>query len=100
MGHNLVDLFSAITQNLSQDQQHINSLDGHNGNSGSNMAANFQLVTNVLSQVLGQQGQGDVGVALQQASQALQQQGRGATAPIYAQGLASAAQQFMGKTGF
>src|SRR5437764_4523657 len=99
--NSLVDLFSAITQNLQQDRQHLNQLDSGDGDTGDNMAANFQLVTDTLSQFVQQAGpQADVGVALQQASQVLRQQGQGATAPIYAQGLANAAQRLQGKTTF
>ena len=99
--NNLVDLFSAITHNLQQDRQHINQLDSGDGDTGDNMAANFQLVTDTLSQFVQQAGpHADIGAALQQAAQVLQQQGHGATAPIYAQGLSDAAQRLQGKTGF
>jgi phosphoenolpyruvate---glycerone phosphotransferase subunit DhaL len=97
----LVALFDAMTQNIQQDREHLNKLDRSDGDAGDNMAANFQLVTDTLAQTIQQAGpNADVGIALRQASQALQQQGKGATAPIYAQGLADAAQRLQGKTGF
>jgi dihydroxyacetone kinase-like protein len=98
----LVAVFQAITQNLEQDRDNLNRLDRDDGDSGDNMVANFQLVTDTLAQVLSQrqQGQGDVGAALSQAAQALRANGRGATAPIYAEGLDDAASRLQGRDQF
>lgn len=97
----LVALFSAMTQNLQQDRADLNRLDRGDGDAGDNMAANFQIVTDTLSSAIQQGGQqADVGAALRQAAEALKHQGQGATAPIYAQGIADAAQRLQGKSSF
>ncbi|MFN8526846.1 MAG: DAK2 domain-containing protein [Chloroflexota bacterium] len=97
----LVALFESISQNLQQDREHLNQLDGGDGDHGDNMAANFDLITRTLSQTVQRRGpNADVGAALRQAAQALNKQGQGATAPIYAQGLMEASQQLQGQQGF
>ncbi|NJN19280.1 MAG: dihydroxyacetone kinase subunit L [Oscillochloris sp.] len=97
----LVALFEAITRNLETDREQINQLDRDDGDTGDNMAANFRLVTNTLSQTVQRQGeQADLGAALAQASQVLRNDGRGATAPMYAEGLGDAAQRLSGKQSF
>lgn len=97
----LVALFSAMTQNLQQDQAHLNRIDADDGDAGDNMVANFQLVTDTLAQAVRERGRdADTSAALRQAAEALRAHGQGATAPIYAQGLADAAQRLQGKSGF
>lgn len=97
----LVDLFNAMTQSVEQDRAHLNHLDRDDGDVGDNAVANFGMVTNALSQALNQNnGQADVGEALQQAASILRSQGQGATAPIYAQGLEEAGRKLEGRNDF
>ncbi|MBK9941141.1 MAG: DAK2 domain-containing protein [Kouleothrix sp.] len=99
--NSLVALFEAMTQNIEYDRTQINSIDRSDGDAGDNLAGNFRLITDTLAAALGQAGaDADIGQALGQAAQVLQQNGQGASAPIYAQGLADAAQRLAGKTNF
>lgn len=91
----LADIFNSAVNQLQQDRDQINQLDGSNGNHGDNALYNFELISNMLNQTRGQ----DAGVQLRQAAQALQQNGRGSTANLYAGGLMEAAQQLQGRQG-
>lgn len=91
----LADVFQSATQQLRADRSRINELDRHNNNHGDNALNNFELVTNILNGMRGQ----DASTQLREASRVLQQQGRGATANIYSEGLLEAAQQLAGRSG-
>ena len=96
----LVALFEAMTRNLEHDRSHLNSIDRGDGDTGTNMAANFRLITDTLAQDLGPGGETDIGKALNQAARTLKKQGQGATASIYAQGLSEAGKRLAGQTSF
>ncbi|MEP7291571.1 MAG: DAK2 domain-containing protein [Chloroflexota bacterium] len=91
---NLADVFGSIANQLNNDRDQINAVDA-NGNHGSNIAENFQMVANTLSASRNQ----DAPTQLRQAAQVLQQNGRGGTANLYAGGLLEAAQRLVGKNG-
>lgn len=84
----LATLFASIAQELDVDRTQLNELDGRNGNAGDNLANNFRLVSEALSQLKGKE---DDRTALKQAAQILQAQGSGKTADLYASGLSEAA---------
>jgi dihydroxyacetone kinase-like protein len=90
----LADVFGSIVNQLQADQGQINAVDA-NGNHGSNMLHNFQLVANTVNGLRNQ----DAGTQLRQAATVLQNQGRGSTAGLYANGLLQAAQNLQGKSG-
>ncbi|HEY1012287.1 MAG TPA: DAK2 domain-containing protein, partial [Herpetosiphonaceae bacterium] len=95
----LADLFEAMTNGLRQDRENLNNLDDYaNGDTGDNMVYNFETITGALRQMEGQPV--TVDQALNHASEVLREQGRGGTAPIYATGLAQAAQNLKGKESF
>jgi phosphoenolpyruvate---glycerone phosphotransferase subunit DhaL len=94
----LAGLWGAIAQNAENDRTMLNQLDQSNGNAGDNYAANMELVARTLDREL-QGGQGDAGAALMAAAEQLRQDGRGKTAPVYADGLANAAEQLRGHSG-
>lgn len=91
----LADIFSSITNQLRSDRDQINAVDGSNGNHGDNALSNFEMVTNVLNGMRGQ----DAGQQLRQAANVLEQNGQGSTANLYAGGLLEAAQRLQGKDG-
>jgi dihydroxyacetone kinase len=84
----LATLFASIAQELDVDRTQLNELDGRNGNAGDNLANNFRLVSEALSQMSGKE---DDRTALKQAAQILQERGSGKTANLYASGLNEAA---------
>lgn len=94
----LAGLWDVVAQNANNDRSYLNQLDHSNGNAGDNYAANMQLVARTLDREL-RGGQGDAGAALRAAAEQLRQDGRGKTAPIYADGLSRAAEQFRGRSG-
>jgi dihydroxyacetone kinase-like protein len=93
----LATVFGQVAQELEADREHLNSLKGGSGHTGDNMAANFRLVSEVLSRNSGALSDRD---ALLAAAQALQEQGRGRTAPVYAGGLREAARKLAPDTQF
>ncbi len=88
----LVNLFGAVVQNLSQNRQALNQADTFNHNHGDNMVAIFETVTKALEQ---NQGAAPA-VQLLQASKALAPNQSG-SAQVYANGLAEAARQLQGQ---
>ncbi|WP_110520007.1 DAK2 domain-containing protein [Herpetosiphon llansteffanensis] len=98
MSKALTDLFAEITNNLADERDSLNALDGvGDGDAGDNMVSNFETITNTLRQ---NEGQGSVDNALRAASHALRTSGKGPTAPMYANGLDQAANDLAGKTSF
>lgn len=74
---------------MTNNQQEINALDGHNGNHGDNMVENLQLLVNAFKEKSSQ----PPAEAIRYAGQQLYAQGRGGTSKYYAQGLANAANE-------
>ncbi|KPL88140.1 DAK2 domain-containing protein [Herpetosiphon geysericola] len=98
MSKALTDLFAEITNNLADERDSLNALDGvGDGDAGDNMVSNFETITKTLRQ---NEGQGSVDKALRAASHALRTSGKGPTAPMYANGLDQAANDLAGKTSF
>lgn len=94
---NPADLFASIADQLRNDRDHLNQLDqqGGNGNHGDNMVANFDMLSDALRNLGGQ----DASSQLRHAADLMQERGRGASAQIYAQGLRQASQQVVGRVG-
>jgi hypothetical protein len=101
MASSLTELFDSMKRSLEQDRDVLNDLDGDgvgDGDTGDNMVANFETITNALREA--DTRGAPVDQALTYASQVLQEQGKGSTAPIYASGLREAASNLQGKTSF
>src|SRR5687768_6771226 len=95
----LSKLWQTVAGSAAEDRPYLNELDDiGDGDAGDNYQANMQLISDTLARRLATP-QADVGQALLGAAQAMQSQGKGATAPVYAAGLADAAQRLMGRTG-
>src|SRR5215211_1529053 len=93
----IADIFGSVVNQLRNDRDQINAIDrvDGNGNHGDNALYNFELVSNALNGMRGQ----DAGMQLRQAANVLQQNGRGATANLYSEGLLDAAQRLQGRQG-
>lgn len=90
---NLSTVFGEITKTLSANQQQLNDADDYNHNHGSNMVETFQLIQKAVSKKEGE----PVSEQLAYASKILEEKTSGSTAKIYAEGLANASKQFVGK---
>lgn len=90
----LGSLFGAALGALRNNRQHVNDLDGYNGNHGDNMVHNLDVIT----QALQSKAEAPPAAALEAAAQRLQTQGKGGTSRYYAQGLNQAADQFRGQS--
>jgi len=90
---NLSTVFGEITKTLSANQQQLNDADDYNHNHGSNMVETFQLIQKAVAKKEGD----PVSDQLAYASKILEEKTSGSTAKIYAEGLANASKQFVGK---
>ncbi len=90
---NLSTVFGEITKTLSTNQQQLNDADDYNHNHGTNMVETFQLIQKAVSKKEGE----PVSEQLAYASKILEEKTSGSTAKIYAEGLANASKQFVGK---
>ncbi len=91
----LADIFGSVVNQLRNDRNQINVYDQGNNNHGDNALFNFEMVSNLLNGMRGQ----DAGTQLRQAANVLKQKGRGATANLYSEGLLEAAQRVQGQNG-
>lgn len=90
---NLSTVFGEIAKTLSANQQQLNDADDYNHNHGTNMVETFQQIQKAVSKKEGQ----PVSDQLAYASKILEEKTSGSTAKIYAEGLANASKQFVGK---
>ena len=90
---NLSTVFGEIAKTLSANQQQLNDADDYNHNHGTNMVETFQQIQKAVSQKEGE----PVSDQLAYASKVLEEKTSGSTAKIYAEGLANASKQFVGK---
>lgn len=90
---NLSTVFGEIAKTLSANQQQLNDADDYNHNHGSNMVETFQLIQKAVSKKESE----PVSEQLAYASKILEEKTSGSTAKIYAEGLANASKQFVGK---
>ena len=90
---NLSTVFGEIAKTLSANQQQLNDADDYNHNHGTNMVETFQQIQKAVSKKEGE----PVSDQLAYASKVLEEKTSGSTAKIYAEGLANASKQFVGK---
>jgi len=90
---NLSTVFGEIAKTLSANQQQLNDADDYNHNHGTNMVETFQLIQKAVAKKEGD----PVSDQLAYASKVLEEKTSGSTAKIYAEGLANASKQFVGK---
>ena len=90
---NLSTVFGEIAKTLSANQQQLNDADDYNHNHGTNMVETFQLIQKAVAKKEGE----PVSDQLAYASKVLEEKTSGSTAKIYAEGLANASKQFVGK---
>ena len=90
---NLSTVFKEITKVLATNRQQLDDADEYNHNHGSNMVHTF----NLIQQAVASKETEPVSEQLAFASQTLKGQSTGSTAQIYAEGLAKASQEFVGK---
>jgi hypothetical protein len=88
----LSSLFSAVTQQLSSNQETLNQADDYNHNHGDNMVQIFSLIQKAVSEKKEQ----PVADQLSYASQVVDENVNSGSAKLYAQGLSGAAQKFTG----
>ena len=89
----LSTVFEEITKVLATNRQQLDDADEYNHNHGSNMVHTF----NLIQQAVASKETEPVSEQLAFASQTLKGQSTGSTAQIYAEGLAKASQEFVGK---
>lgn len=90
---NLSTLFKEITKVLATNRQQLDDADEYNHNHGSNMVHTF----NLIQQAVASKETEPASEQLAFASKILADQSTGSTAQIYAEGLAKASQEFVGK---
>lgn len=90
----LIPIFQAVTQALTQNQQSLNLADEYNQDHGTNMVQTFQTITNALEQKQGKAAS----VGLAYAAKQLAKTASSSSGQMYAQNLAQAATQFKGKS--
>lgn len=90
---NLSTVFEEITKVLATNRQQLDDADEYNHNHGSNMVHTF----NLIQQAVASKETEPASEQLAFASKILADQSTGSTAQIYAEGLAKASQEFVGK---
>jgi hypothetical protein len=90
---NLSSIFKEVTKVLAENQQELDAADDYNHNHGSNMVNTFGLLQKAVDSVKDQ----PVSDQLKHASQTLREQSTSGTAQMYADGLAQASKEFVGK---
>ncbi len=90
---NLSTVFKEVTKVLATNRQQLDDADEYNHNHGSNMVHTF----NLIQQAVASKETEPVSDQLAYASQILKDQSTSSTAQIYAEGLAKASQEFVGK---
>lgn len=90
---NLSTVFKEITKVLATNRQQLDDADEYNHNHGSNMVHTF----NLIQQAVASKETEPASEQLAFASKILADQSTGSTAQIYAEGLAKASQEFVGK---
>ena len=90
---NLSTVFGEITKVLATNRQQLDDADEYNHNHGSNMVHTF----NLIQQAVASKETEPASEQLAFASKILADQSTGSTAQIYAEGLAKASQEFVGK---
>ena len=90
---NLSSVFKEVTKVLAENQQELDAADDYNHNHGSNMVNTFGLLQKAVDSVKDQ----PVSDQLKHASQTLREQSTSGTAQMYADGLAQASKEFVGK---
>jgi len=90
---NLSTVFEEVTKVLATNRQQLDDADEYNHNHGSNIVHTF----NLIQQAIVSKEAEPVSDQLAYASRMLKEKSTGSTAQIYADGLANAAQEFVGK---
>jgi hypothetical protein len=89
----LVKLFGAVANTLSQNQTALNNADSYNHDHGDNMVQTFDVIT----QAMKEKKNASAADQLEYAAQILRSKSGSGSAQIYAEGLADAATQFAGQ---
>lgn len=89
----LVNIFSAVTQALAENQADLNQADEYNHDHGSNMVQTFQTITNSLQKKQGK----SPSTALSYAANNLAKNTASGSGQLYAQALSQAASRFKGR---
>ena len=92
-GINLLDLFNTAAKAVQQNKDQLNKADAYNGNHGDNMVQIFDVIT----QAMKEKQSADAPTQLEYAAQLLRKKTNSGSANVFADGLAQAAQQVMGK---
>lgn len=90
----LIQVFQAVTKNLTQNQDALNQADSYNHDHGTNVVKVFEQVTKAVGTKKG----ADVSDQLAYASRYLTKNNQSGSGKAYAQGLAQAASLFQGQT--
>ena len=90
---NLSQVFGEVSRVLAQNRQQLDDADGDNHNHGTNIVNTFNLIQQAVESKQTQPASDQ----LAYASQVLKKQSTGSTAQIYADGLARASTEFVGK---
>ena len=91
---NLLNLFTAVTKTLEQNQPALDQADEYNHDHGSNMVQTFQTITSSLQQKQGK----SASKALAYAAKNLVKNTSSSSGQLYAQGLTEAASKLKGKS--
>lgn len=89
----LVKLFGAVANTLSQNQSALNNADSYNHDHGDNMVQTFEVIT----QAMKEKKNASAADQLEYAAQILRSKSGSGSSQIYAEGLANAASQFTGQ---
>lgn len=89
----LVKLFGAVANTLSQNQTALNNADSYNHDHGDNMVQTFEVIT----QAMKDKKNASAADQLEHAAQILRSKSGSGSSQIYAEGLANAASQFTGQ---
>jgi len=89
----LASLFASVTGDLVTNQETFNQADTYNHNHGDNMVEIFKVITEAMET----KPDAEPADQLAYASELLRQRSQSGSAAMYADGLAQASQQFMGK---
>ena len=89
----LAQLFGAVGNTLSQNKESLNEADSHNHDHGDHMVEIFEVITQAMKEKQG----AEAADQLEYAAQLLRKKSHSGSADLYAQGLSSAASQFVGK---
>lgn len=89
----LAHLFSTVAQTLTGSQERLNSMDGYNGDHGTNMVDIFQIAAAALSKQQGKPPEKALGYAAKQVRKL-----PSGSAQVYATGFENAAAQFKGQS--